>query len=239
VKPEFKNSLVDVRCTDTKGRQFIVEMQMQWTDSFKQRMLLNASKVLAKQVKQGMDFKKLKPVYALSLVNAVFRKKTKEYYHRYLISDVADADQHIDGMEFVFVELPKFKAKNMTERKLQVLWLRFLTEIDETTQEVPKVLTSNKRIAEALGWVERSAYTDAELATYDKFKDAMLTHKSMMKDSEKVGEVRGIKIGIEIGKEIGKQEGIRTTAKNMKVSGIPVAQISKITGLSVEEIERL
>ena len=29
----------------------------------------------------------------------------------------------------MFVELPKFKAKNLVEKKMQVLWLRFLTEI--------------------------------------------------------------------------------------------------------------
>jgi predicted transposase/invertase (TIGR01784 family) len=37
-----KNSLVDVRCKDNLGRQFIVEMQMLWTDSFKSRVLFNA-----------------------------------------------------------------------------------------------------------------------------------------------------------------------------------------------------
>ena len=33
--PAKKNSLVDVRCYDQMGRQFIVEMQMEWNESFK------------------------------------------------------------------------------------------------------------------------------------------------------------------------------------------------------------
>ena len=37
-----KNSIVDVRCRDVKGRQFIVEMQMLWTEAFKQRVLFTA-----------------------------------------------------------------------------------------------------------------------------------------------------------------------------------------------------
>lgn len=41
--PIFKNSIVDVRCSDNHHRQFIVEMQMLWTDSFKSRVLFNAS----------------------------------------------------------------------------------------------------------------------------------------------------------------------------------------------------
>ncbi|MDR0941467.1 MAG: Rpn family recombination-promoting nuclease/putative transposase, partial [Bacteroidales bacterium] len=40
--PENRNSIVDVHCVDTNGRQFIVEMQMYWTDSFTSRVLFNA-----------------------------------------------------------------------------------------------------------------------------------------------------------------------------------------------------
>ncbi|MCX7115985.1 MAG: PD-(D/E)XK nuclease family transposase, partial [Gammaproteobacteria bacterium] len=37
--PEFRRTIADVKCKDSKGRVFIVEMQMNWTDSFKQRLL--------------------------------------------------------------------------------------------------------------------------------------------------------------------------------------------------------
>ena len=42
--PELKHSVVDVRCVDRMGRQFIVEMQMFWTTGFKSRVLFNAAK---------------------------------------------------------------------------------------------------------------------------------------------------------------------------------------------------
>ncbi|MBU6302929.1 MAG: PD-(D/E)XK nuclease family transposase [Verrucomicrobia bacterium] len=35
--PLFKNTIVDVLCQDRRGRQFIVEMQMNWTSAFLQR----------------------------------------------------------------------------------------------------------------------------------------------------------------------------------------------------------
>ena len=40
--PLLKHSIVDVRCKDNKGRQFIVEMQMFWTEHFKSRVVFNA-----------------------------------------------------------------------------------------------------------------------------------------------------------------------------------------------------
>ena len=51
--PLLKFSIVDVRCVDENGRQFIVEMQMLWTDSFKTRVLFNASKAYVRQLDKG------------------------------------------------------------------------------------------------------------------------------------------------------------------------------------------
>ncbi|MDR3268753.1 MAG: Rpn family recombination-promoting nuclease/putative transposase, partial [Tannerella sp.] len=44
LNPTLKNSIVDVRCKDNYGRQFIVEMQMYWNSAFTNRMVFNASK---------------------------------------------------------------------------------------------------------------------------------------------------------------------------------------------------
>ncbi|MDR2087658.1 MAG: Rpn family recombination-promoting nuclease/putative transposase, partial [Dysgonamonadaceae bacterium] len=48
--PLKKNSIVDVRCKDNFGRQFIVEMQMFWNTSFSKRMVFNASKAYVQQL---------------------------------------------------------------------------------------------------------------------------------------------------------------------------------------------
>ena len=40
------------------------------------------------------------------------------------------SDKVLEGLHLVFVELPKFKSMNLDEKKMQVLWLRSLTEIN-------------------------------------------------------------------------------------------------------------
>lgn len=50
--PLRKNSIVDVRCKDKGGRQFLVEMQMVWSPEFQQRVLFNASKAYVQQMKK-------------------------------------------------------------------------------------------------------------------------------------------------------------------------------------------
>lgn len=144
--PLRKNSIVDVRCKDKRGRQFIVEMQMVWSSEFKQRVLFNASKAYVRQIAGGEDYELLQPVYSLNLVNDIFEPELEGYYHNYRIVHVEHSDRIIEGLHFVFVELPKFTPHTYKEKKMHVLWLRYLTEIDEKTREVPQELLDNPDI---------------------------------------------------------------------------------------------
>ena len=177
--PTRKYSIVDVRCEDAQGRQFIVEMQMVWSVEFKQRVLFNASKAYVKQLNRGEDYSLLKPVYSLNLVNEVFEPELDDYYHYYHLVHEEHTEKVIDGLHLVFVELPKFTTHTFTEKKMQVLWLRYLTEIDENTKEIPAELLANPEIAKAVSEIEESAYTEEELLGYDDFWDAVSVEKTL------------------------------------------------------------
>ena len=109
--PVFKHSIVDVLCKDQHGNQFIIEMQMHWTDSFKSRVLFNASKAFIKQTEKVKEYKQLQPVYSLNILNENFEKKSADYLHHYKIIHTQNPEIVIKGLEFVFIELPKFKLK--------------------------------------------------------------------------------------------------------------------------------
>ena len=177
--PTRKFSIVDVRCEDAQGRQFIVEMQMVWSAEFKQRVLFKASKAYVKQLNRGEDYSLLKPVYSLNLVNEVFEPELDDYYHYYHLVHEEHTDKVIDGLHLIFVELPKFTPHTFTEKKMQVLWLRYLTEIDEKTKTVPAELLANPEIAKAVSEIEESAYTEEELLGYDEFWDIVSVEKTL------------------------------------------------------------
>ncbi len=179
-----KDSIVDVCCRDNKKREFIVEMQMTWTDSFKKRVLLNASKAYVAQSEIGGAYQLLQPVYALNFVNEPMNIGTDGYYHHYQLVHQEKTEEVIDGLQLVFIELPKFQPQTLTEKKMQVLWLRFLTEINEKTMEAPEELLENPEVSEALKIVEIAAYTPEEMRAYDKFWDAISTRKTEIYDYE-------------------------------------------------------
>ena len=221
--PLRKNSIVDVHCTDNRKRQFIVEMQTVWSSEFQQRVLFNASKAYVKQLGEGNDYELLKPVFSLNLVNDVFEKDIDDWYHYYRLVHDKYSEKVINGLQLLFVELPKFKPQTFADKKMMVLWLRFLTEINGKTQEAAPELLQDKDIKKALGLVEHSAFTDKELADYDKFWDIVRTENTLISSSEKKGR-QAEKIAI---------------AKNLKQYGMPLSDIAKMTGLSEEEINKL
>ncbi|WP_195476995.1 Rpn family recombination-promoting nuclease/putative transposase [Bacteroides finegoldii] len=229
--PLRKNSIVDVRCKDKKGRQFIVEMQMIWSPEFKQRVLFNASKAYVRQISVGEEYELLQPVYSLNLVNEIFEPELEGYYHHYRMIHVENTDKVINGLELIFVELPKFNPHTYSEKKMQVLWLRYLTEINERTREVPPELLANPEVKKAVTALEESAFTEAQLLGYEKFWDIISVEKTLYNSAERKGMAAGLAKG--------KAEEQHLIAANMKKQGISVVIISQCTGLTIEEIDLL
>ena len=241
--PLRKNSIVDVRCKDAQGRHFLVEMQMLWSPEFKQRVLFNASKAYVRQLDASNHYKLLQPVYSLNLVNEVFEPELEGFYHHYRMVHVENSDRIIDGLQLVFVELPKFIAHTYGEKKMQVLWLRYLTEIDEHTREIPLELMENPNIRKAVSILEESAFTPAQLQGYEDFWDGVSVERTIRTSAENKGRQEGHQEGLLKGRLEGKLEGRREAecqiAANLKSQQVPFEVIARSTGLSIEEISKL
>jgi len=242
----LRNTIVDVRCIDNIGRQFIVEMQLFWSESFKSRVLLNASKAYIMQLDKADKLKLLHPVYALNFVNEIFEKSPEmknEYFHHYKIVNIKRTEKQIKGLEFLFIELPKFRPQNRAEKKLHELWLRFMTEINESTVEIPAELLENEHIREAVGYMERAAYTKEQLLTYDQWKINMLTERGMIDDAREEGEAIGLEkgeaIGLEKGEMIGLEKKAQLIAKNLLHKGMSIDDVCDVTGLSKLQISQI
>lgn len=232
LNPDKKDTIVDVRCKDVYGRQFMVEMQMYWTDMFKRRTLFNTCKAYARPLDKGKDYNDLKPIYTISLINDIaFPELSDEFYHEFVPTHKNHTDEIIEDFEMIFVELPKFQPVSWHDRKMAVLWLRFLTEIDEKTKEVSRELLEDPHVGKAISLVEESAYTEAELYTIDRYWDQVSRERTALNAAERKGRAEGEAIGIE-------KRNIQI-AQQMKADGMPVDAIAKYTGMSAEQIEHL
>ena len=251
--PTSKNTIVDVRCEETGGRKFIVEMQMNWTADFRERVLFNASKAYVRQLDKSEQYNLLQPVYALNFVNKVFEPDMEGYYHYYRMVHCQDSGKVLEGLHLVFIELPKFKAKNLTERKMQVLWLRFLTEIDEKSRIAPAELLENPQTSQALEILEESAYSEAEMLDYDRYWDQVRRDKALMDERDAARaeldetnaklDAAHAKLDAATARADAAEAKLRQdklqTARNLKSMNLTAEQIAAATGLAATEIEKL
>jgi predicted transposase/invertase (TIGR01784 family) len=206
-----KNSLVDVKCRDESGRVFIIEMQMFWTDDFMNRLVFNAGKAYVRQLDKSKSYHLLQPVYTLAILNENFNHRTERFYHHYSIVNRENTDEVIEGLQFVLVELKKFKFEKWSERRIAALWLRFLKEVDESMTSLPPELAENEQIRRAAGLCEEGAFSPEELAAYEAYWDWIRTEKTVREGSlakgRAEGEAKGRAEGMEKGESIGMEKG--------------------------------
>ena len=249
--PLIKNSIVDVRCKDAVGRQFIVEMQMQWTSAFLQRVLFNASKAYVRQLEKGEHYELLCPVWGLSILDAIYDPDPDSYYHDYRIVETGKPGQVLEGLRLVFVELPKYREGRPQEaRKLRWAWLKFLRDAGQagkqghpSTEEFREQVGLNESLRQAMQIAEECGFTPVQLERYDSFWDAVSCERTLMSGKFAEGKAEGRAEGKAEGRAEGKAEGrnetLLETAAAMKMTGITPEVIARITGLTAEQISQL
>ena len=233
--PSLKRPIADVRCKDVEGRTFIVEMQIEWTDSFKQRLLFETGQAFVKQLKAGEDYHLLQPVYGLGIIAMNFDSTPQWYHHYQLVNIDKPVREVIEHLQLIFIELPKFPVHSPEEKKLRLLWLRFMREINQQTTNISEELLSVPEIREAVDLSEESAYSSAELEAYDAYWDSVSTEKTLLTGRYREGRAEGFAEG----EQKGRIEERFEIALNLIKSGVPVETIMTCTGLSAEEIEKI
>ena len=142
-------------------------------------------------------------------------------------------------MHFTFIALPKFTPHSIADKRMMVLWLRFLTEINSNTKEIPSDLLNDPEIGKAVEDLEVSGFTDAELRAYDKFWDSVSVERTLLDDRYQKGMEEGMEKGMEKGRAEGKHEANTETAQRLLAMGLSAEQVAKATQLPLENIKNL
>jgi predicted transposase/invertase (TIGR01784 family) len=234
--PAKRDSIIYADCRDNAGKRFIVEIQICWIAPYLDYLVLNESRTYIRQLKLSEDYSLAQPVYSLIIMNDVFDKGSIDYYHHY--KTINRKDELIEGLEYVIIELPKFKS-TMVEKKMTVLWLRFLQEVKHAYFEPDPELMENEDICKAIGLCDCGLFSPMEMDAYDRCWDVIRTlnavRKTEFNEGRQEGLTEGRQEGLAIAREKRRQEAIETIIKSFK-NGISIDLISSITDLSKEEI---
>lgn len=225
-----RKAIFDIHCENDKGDRFIVEMQKAKIKFFKDRAVFYTTFPIKEQAEKGDWNFKLNPVYCVAILDFEFGDDREQKSH---MSHVQLKDQYCqtfyDKLTYIFIEMPRFtKTENELENHFDK-WLYFLKHL-ETFESIPDILKEDVFI-KGFEIAEISHFNKKELAEYEESLKHYRDLKGVIDTSFEEGE--------KLGYEKGKDEMAREMAKTMKTKGYSMEEISELTKLPKDEIEKL
>lgn len=158
--------LYDLFCTDSQGKELIIEMQKAKITYFKDRALFYLTFPIQSQAKKGTWNFKLNPVYYLTLLDFHYEPVKKALLSREVQLKDQKNKVFYDKLYLKFVQLPAFtkKANNLKTRKDK--WLYFLKNL-ENMQDMPSIFTADTVFKKALTVAEIAALGPDEYQSYN------------------------------------------------------------------------
>lgn len=213
---DLKSSIVDVRCTDQSGHQYIVEMQVVPQDYYPARAQYYSALALSRQLARRGDYRNLVPVIFVGILNFSLFSNPSYLTHHFILDSVTH-ERALKHLEFHFVELSKF---NLQEEQLNTIlekWIYLLKNAD-IMQERPESF-QEPELDTALDLLAQGHWSVQELEAYDKYLDA---------ERSQAGQLSAA-----------KREAVHEIALELLRDGLDVARVAKITKLSIEQVEEL
>lgn len=221
---EDKFSRLDVKATTSNKEHINIEIQVKNEYNMIQRTLYYWSKMYSEQIQNRDNYSKLERTVCINILNFKYLKNDK-YHNAYRLKEITSNEELTDLQEIHFIELPKFNeignkeyVENVEKMDALEKWLEFLVEPESNT--VRQLELSNEEIKLAKSELYRLSMDSKEREQYNMREKAIYDRISALENAENKGKME---------REL---ELVRESLKQ----GLEISLISKITGLSEEEI---
>ncbi len=224
---EAKSSILDIKCTDQLGHQYIVEMQNHHVPDFIKRSQYYASHSYVSQSLRGTTHLELKPIILLAIANHILfpQKKKVISYHRTL--DTHTYENDLQDIAYVYVELPRFNKTETELKTLQDKWLYFFKNWNCTDHIPPSV--KEREIIEAYRSMEEFNWSPALKDAYIKANIAISEeHEGKRREYEK-GKTEGL--------EEGREKERAKIAVQLIQKGFPADDVADLLGIHKSDVK--
>ena len=220
-----RKAVFDVYCTNEKGERFLVEMQKGEQRFFKDRSVYYATYAIREQAPKGEWDYELKAVYAVCVLNFTFPDTDNSVIQPVQLMNVRTKQVFYDKLTFIYLEMPKFDKE---VEELETMLDKWLFVLKNLSRLMDRPVALQERIFTRL-------FDTAEIARFDRKE--YLEYEESLKNLRDWYSMQ--KTARTEGKEEGhKEEKIETALKMLK-KGLDFELISELTGLSMEDVNKL
>ena len=220
-----KSCRLDILATSDEGIKFNIEMQCKKTKDVINRTVYYASKLFTKDLKENEDYNSSK-VISIWIFGENVTDRKEPINEAYMTLKQNDKDNYeilTDNLRIIYLELNKYKVTNENINDKLTKWVDFLTN----PMYVYKNTIEDKDIDKARRKLEFISCDDKERASLEAIKEGLFDQISSYNIGKKEGLDKGLK------------EGKVEMAKILLKSGVDINIISKSSGLTIDEIEKL
>ena len=244
---EDKFSRLDVKATTSNNEIINIEIQLKNEYNMIKRSLFYWSKLYSEQLNEGEDYSVLKRTICINILNFKYLK-TRKFHSGYRLKEIYSNEELTDVAEIHFIEIPKLE-EGTDEKDMLVAWIEFLKNPE--SEKVRSLEMSIDEIREAKDELIRMSNDDTQRELYEMRAKTLKDKISALNEAErkgiKKGRQEGIKEGLQKGIQEGLQKGIQEGEKSKAIEiaksliniGLDKETISKSTGLTLSEIEKL
>ncbi|UTC78495.1 PD-(D/E)XK nuclease family transposase [Treponema sp. OMZ 799] len=223
-----KTGILDVKLRLKNNTIIDIEIQNRWNSEFAQRTIFYWAKMYTENLKTGEVYTKLPKCITINIVGEGFDLNNL-IHSEYNVVEKHLHDKLSDELEIHFLNLAKVKDQENIEhdekKKKLYNWLKFIETYDP---EVRKMLAQESPMI---------AKADAAIQVMEMSpKEKWLYENRMKYEHDKASWKH---VGYREGFDQGAYQNKLETAKLLKQLGDPIQKIVQVTGLPVEEIEKL
>jgi len=189
---ELKLSIVDVKCKDTRGVVYVVEMQVLNVEAFEKRVVYNVAKAYTNQLNVGDGYPRLDDIIGITICDFEMWPRAEgsnvSMLSRWKMQEQKSGQVGLLSLQFVFLELPKYDKQGPPETMVEK-WSYFFREADNL-EMIPDALDVPS-ITEALEAARMARFTVAEWDAYILSGMAIQNERGALSMAEKKGRVEG------------------------------------------------
>ena len=208
-----KLSILDVKAIDQAGVIYDIEMQLTIFTGLVQRIVFYGCELYSSQLKEGVHYNRLHPVYSICLVDGVIWKDAVPVHHRFQLCD-RNTDRVIsETLEIHTLELGRYTLTESDLKTASVLdcWLFWLLHAHEYETEELLKLFPDAAFQQATRAITQISLKTEDKAMYDAREKALRDYQSaisaaLMEGVEK-GRAEGELFGRAEGEALGRAEG--------------------------------
>lgn len=194
---ELKYSIVDVKCKDARGVQYVVEMQVLNVEAFEKRVVYNVAKAYTNQLALGENYPELGDIIGISVCDFELWPGKEGYcvpmLSHWRMQERKSGTLGLGEMQFVFLELPKYAGTD--EPRTQVdKWALFFREA-RNWSTIPDVMRE-VALVEALEGAKTAHFSVEEWDAYIRAGMAIQDERGALSVAERGGLKKGLIQGI-------------------------------------------